>query len=226
MTSEIRSHQRVRLRSACGPVLEVLENRTLLSVSVANGFPSITGTNDGDKINVRAIADNMIRVSVNKEVSLFNKADITSIFVDARGGDDDVQVERAGPGGAITSPATLLGGAGNDSLSGAAGNDRLDGGDGDDLLLGNQGNDTLLGGNGNDRLLGDVGDDVLRGGLGDDSLVTGEGNGSAVGGPGNDHLERGGRPQFPIETFTGTPTGYTARSSARRMAWEASTMAP
>jgi len=210
MTSEIRSlHQKVPLRSACGPVLEVLENRTLLSVNVANGLLSISGSSGDDKIDIRAMADNTIRVNVNKEISSFAKADITSIFVDARRGDDRVTVERAGPGGAVTAPATLLGGAGNDSLSGAAGNDRLDGGAGDDLLLGNQGNDTLLGGSGDDRLLGDDGDDVLRGGLGDDGLVSGDGTGSAVGGPGADRLERGSRPQFPIETFTGTPTGYT-----------------
>ena len=94
MTSEIRSlHQKVRLRSACGPVLEILENRTLLSVNLANGLLSITGTDAGDKINVRAAPDNTIRVAINKQVSFFNKDDVTGIFVDALGGVDRVEVE-------------------------------------------------------------------------------------------------------------------------------------
>jgi subtilase family serine protease len=210
MTSEIRSpHQTVRLRSACGPILETLEHRTLLSVNLANGLLSITGTEGGDKIGVRAAPDNTFRVAINKQVSFFNRDDVSGIFVDAQGGDDRVEIQRGGPDGTVNIPATLLGGAGNDILSGAAGDDSLVGGDGDDLLLGGKGNDTLLGENGNDRLIGDEGDDVLRGGLGDDSLVSGEGVRNTLGGPGKDLLEHAFNPQFPIGTFTGTPTGYS-----------------
>src|SRR5207244_1698959 len=139
------------------------ENRTLLSTSLAGGLLSITGTEAGDKINVRAAPDNTIRVAINRQLSFFNKDDVTGIFVDALGGDDRVEIQRGGAGGMLSIPATLLGGAGNDTLSGAAGNDKIDGGDGDDLLLGGKGDDTLLGGAGNDRLLGDEGSNVLGG---------------------------------------------------------------
>ena len=85
MTSEIRSpHQTVRLRSACGPIIETLENRTLLSVSLANGLLSITGTEAADKINVRSAPGNTIRVGLNKEVTVFDKDDVTGIFVPPR----------------------------------------------------------------------------------------------------------------------------------------------
>ncbi len=70
-------------------------------------------------------------------------------------------------------PVTVLGEAGNDSLS--ANNDvdnhvTLDGGEGDDVLNGMQFADTLLGGPGKDTLNGYAGDDVLRGGDGNDWL--------------------------------------------------------
>ncbi|HEV8607555.1 MAG TPA: S8 family serine peptidase [Tepidisphaeraceae bacterium] len=210
MTSEIRSpHQTVRLRSACGPIIETLENRRLLSVNLDNGLLSITGTEGADKIAVRATSDTQLRVFVNKQISFFNKSDVTGIFVDALGGNDRVEVVRDSRFGGTNLPVTALGGGGNDTLSGNSGNDSLVGDDGDDLLLGGKGNDALLGGDGNDRLMGDEGDDVLRGGLGDDSLVSGEGIRNALGGAGKDLLEQSFKPQFPIGTFTGTPTGYS-----------------
>src|SRR5947207_936120 len=45
MTSEIRSPLRkTALRTACGSIIESLERRTLLSVSLSNGLLSISGT--------------------------------------------------------------------------------------------------------------------------------------------------------------------------------------
>ena len=90
---------------------------------------------------------------------------------------------------------TIIGGAGNDSLSasgsydnntlnGGTGNDRLDigGSSGDNFLDGGDGNDTLSatdasgkntlkGGNGNDILIGGYGNDSLYGGSGIDTFV-------------------------------------------------------
>ena len=83
-------------------------------------------------------------------------------------------------------PITLIGGAGNDTLTGTmhgdvllgrAGNDRLNARDEADLLFGEAGNDTLRGGAGtdglhggdaNDRVFGDG--DTLSGGAGDDEF--------------------------------------------------------
>ena len=209
MTSEIRSlHQRVRLRSACRPIVETLENRTLLSVNLANGLLSITGTGADDKINVRAVSESSIRVAINKQFSLFNKADVTGIFVDAQAGNDRVEIQSGGPGG-MALAATVLGGAGNDTIHTGSANDSIDGGAGDDLIIGGKGDDTLVGGSGNDRLLGDEGHNVLRGGLGDDDLTTVSTSDDLLGGGGNDSIHHAFLPQFPIETFTGIPTGYT-----------------
>jgi Ca2+-binding RTX toxin-like protein len=65
----------------------------------------------------------------------------SSLLVFGQAGDDRVMLE-----GDIVTPATVLGGAG------------------DDMLLGGGGRDVLIGGAGSDRLLGGAGDDVLVGG--------------------------------------------------------------
>jgi Ca2+-binding RTX toxin-like protein len=70
----------------------------------------------------------------------------------------------------------LQGGAGNDTLVAGAGTNTLQGGDGDDLLTGNDDDDMLQGGDGNDTLLGGAGNDTLDGGAGRDTLNGGDGN--------------------------------------------------
>jgi Ca2+-binding RTX toxin-like protein len=72
------------------------------------------------------------------------------------GGDDDIQVA-----GAITLPAWLYGGDGNDRLKGGAGSNVLLGGAGDDLLVGGSARDVLIGGSGVDRIVGNAADDLL-----------------------------------------------------------------
>ena len=74
-------------------------------------------------------------------------------------------------------PDTLVGGAGNDTLSGA---------DSDDLLIGNAGDDLMGGGGGNDTLLGGAGRDTLDGGSGDDTIDGQGGADSLSGGAGDD----------------------------------------
>ncbi len=86
---------------------------------------------------------------------------------------------------------TLSGLKGNDTLDGAGGNDSIDGGFGYDNLHGGEGNDTLLGGTQNDTLHGDAGNDSLDGGAGNDALFGGEGNDTLLGGGFNDTLDGG-----------------------------------
>ncbi|MBP3954756.1 hypothetical protein J8F10_05590 [Gemmata sp. G18] len=74
-------------------------------------------------------------------------------------GADDIQVA-----GAITLPAWLYGGDGNDRLKGGGGANVVLGGAGKDQLHGGQGRDLLIGGPGADQLQGNSGDDLLIGG--------------------------------------------------------------
>ena len=110
---------------------------------------------------------------------------------------------------AIIDAVTLLGGAGNDTMSGGAGNDlvygqggadlihgdadadTLFGNDGADVVFGDAGNDSVVGNDGNDTLSGDDGDDSVQGNAGDDSLTGGNGDDDLIGGTENDVMDGG-----------------------------------
>src|SRR3954469_367078 len=83
-------------------------------------------------------------------------------------GDDSIQDSSGTDAG-----RALYGDAGNDTIKGYAGNDVVDGGDGNDELDGGEGNDKVYGGAGNDTLWGDhyndPGADVIDGGPGLDT---------------------------------------------------------
>jgi Ca2+-binding RTX toxin-like protein len=115
-------------------------------------------------------------------------------------GNDSVQIDPA-----VTVPATLSGGDGDDSLIGGAGNDKVSGGDGTDRLSGGPGDDEIAGGNGPDGIAGDLGDDklggeggadVLAGGDGSDALFGGVRSDRLFGGPGDDRVNGGGGRDF------------------------------
>ncbi len=81
---------------------------------------------------------------------------------------------------------TIVGTAGNDTLSGGDGNDEIYGLAGADKLNGDNGNDVLVGGDGNDRLDGGADEDTLFGGAGNDYLDGGASGDQMHGGSGND----------------------------------------
>jgi hypothetical protein len=99
-------------------------------------------------------------------------AGVTALVVDVSGGADHVSVNAA-----ISTPATILGGGGNDVLRGGSGNDRLEGGPGADSLDGAAGNDSELGGDGADAFpqgRSPNGADALQGGGGVDEVGYGK----------------------------------------------------
>lgn len=74
----------------------------------------------------------------------------------------------------------------SDTLIGYAGDDTLSGGNGISVYFGRAGNDSLSGAGGDDGLHGEAGHDTLRGGSGDDMLQGGSGNDLLDGGAGDD----------------------------------------
>src|SRR4051794_37942992 len=64
----------------------------------------------------------------------FDRSTFSKIEVDAKGGDD--RIDLVNGGGAFDKPITVDGGAGNDTLRGAAGSEKLLGGSGDDDIDG------------------------------------------------------------------------------------------
>ncbi len=129
---------------------------------------------------------------------------VNSIYGDLGVGNDTVSIDSA-----ITVPATLIGGAGNDTLTG---------GSGDDQIQGNDGNDTLSGGAGIDTLDGGAGNDGITGGAADDDLQGGDGNDTYTFGPawGNDTLDdAAGTETVNFATVTEALTGTSSFGEAK-----------
>jgi len=112
---------------------------------------------------------------------------------------------------ALTVAATVVGGAGNDTLNltSATKNISVDGGTGIDTITGGAGNDiitdtstttdtsgvtygnSLIGGSGNDTITGGVGNDTINGGTGNDSIIAGSGNDSITDASGSNYVDTG-----------------------------------
>jgi len=198
-------------------MIEEMEDRRLLSATLAGGLLTITGTANSDNVLVASVMNRVYviestitpgqdgaRPTVSTTRTSFARADVHSIEANLGAGNDRILVNdgrffsRSGSISPI--PATLNGEAGNDILVGGSGGDTINGGDGNDVLLGNGGNDTanggagddlIDGGNGNDTLNGDSGDDTLNGGAGDDTVNGDDGKDRLSGGRGTDILNGG-----------------------------------
>ena len=167
----------------------------------SNGRLVIRGTSGDDTIDVARNGTKIV-ATVNGTGYLFDAADVTSIKVKARGGNDDVTIDadldahvNCGRGNdtvvAGDGDDTVNGGKGDDDLSGGDGEDRLRGGRGKDELNGDDGADDLGGGLGADNCNGGLGDDAIRGGRGKDHVDAGDGNDLLDGGAGADRMMAG-----------------------------------
>ncbi|MDB5323433.1 MAG: Hemolysin-type calcium-binding region [Phycisphaerales bacterium] len=186
---------------------EGLENRRLLSVSilVQDGTLIVRGTKRADHIQVSQLLPGggtpldqpgpSLYVTINGRTRRLDSKAIHRVHVDARGGDDLVQMSEdpfyTGIRPAVirfrqTLPTTILGGAGNDTLIGAEAADSISGGLGNDLLAGSIGNDTIDGDANNDTITGSSGNDLLRGGNGHDRILADDAADTVQGGGGFD----------------------------------------
>jgi Ca2+-binding RTX toxin-like protein len=179
--------------------IEGLESRTLFAASaiLTAGDLVVTGTEERDVIVVSLDRDDaeQMNVQIGRETFDFAAAEVTSIQIDALGGNDSITFrEKAGP---IYIKAIVYGGDGNDTittasgndyLDGGAGNDRMTGGAGDDYLTGDDGNDRLVGGDDNDQLDAGAGRDTLKGAAGDDNLDGGDGKDAVQSDAGTDRI--------------------------------------
>ena len=143
-------------------MLQSLESRRMLSVTLEAGVLTVTGTENADQLGVGRNMT-MIVVSDNGTTSEWDPALVESIVINALGGNDQVAVVRP-----IAKPITANGGAGDDSLRGSAGRERLNGDAGADRLFGGGGGDLLDGGGDNDVIVGGAGPDRMLGGDGND----------------------------------------------------------
>lgn len=93
-----------------------------------------------------------------------------SVDIEAGNGDNTVRVDESN--GAITTPMTIDGGRGDDSITAGSGADTIRGGNGDDSVDAGRGADTVALGRGDDSFtwLPGEGSDVVDGNSGDDRM--------------------------------------------------------
>ncbi len=156
--------------------------------------------------------------------------------------DGTVPVTGGRPTVANTRAVSVVGGAGNDSISlaealgalpranlfGGAGNDTLVGGSGADTLVGQAGNDTLLGKGGADALFGGSDNDTLSGGDGDDRVFGEAGDDRLIWNPGDDtDLDEGGVGVDTTEVNGGNGAEqFTATANGTRVRFDRIVPAP
>jgi Ca2+-binding RTX toxin-like protein len=188
-------------------MFENLENRQLLSASLASGVLNVSGTAGNDRIHVAKSGTNLT-VQIGKARQTFKLADVKSIAVKGLAGNDNISFGYGTLGAKIdggdgndhivgtSSGDTITGGNGNDWLHGWAGNDSISGGAGNDVIIGCLGNDTIHGDAGNDVISGAQGDDQIFGDAGNDILFGAKGNDKVDGGDGNDVAGKEGNDTF------------------------------
>jgi Ca2+-binding RTX toxin-like protein len=167
------------------------------------GVLEVDGNTGADTILINRGPDvSQLRITRNGRRTIVDRADVSSIVLAGRDGNDALTVT-------VSIPVIATGEAGDDTITTSGGDDRLSGGDGNDVLAagggkdvliggvgadrldGGSGNDRLAGEGGKDRLFGGSGNDQLNGGAGDDQLFGQAGNDNLVGGSGKDTLDGG-----------------------------------
>ncbi|MFO0808694.1 MAG: FG-GAP-like repeat-containing protein [Gemmataceae bacterium] len=137
---------RTRTSSSSRPRLAItrLEDRVTPAVAVTfvNGVLNAIGDGAADTIAVNQVNG---QITVSGTTQTFAASQVRAIAIDGGDGDDTITLSSA-----VTPPALLFGGNGNDRLTGGGANDQIYGGLGNDTLDGNSGNDALYGGYGTD----------------------------------------------------------------------------
>ena len=197
-------------------MLESLESRRLLSVTLDQGVLTVTGIDGADQLAVgRNPTTNMIVVNDNGTPSSFDPADVQRVVINGLDGNDRIGV---GPGvmrpiaidagagddsvNGGSGPEHIMGGPGNDRIAGGGGGDVLAGGDDDDAIVGGAGSDTMLGGDGADRFDAvDLSADLVDGGAGEDYAAISRGDHTI-----NVEHVRAVPPHHPGESLLDLPT--------------------
>jgi Ca2+-binding RTX toxin-like protein len=129
--------------------------------------------NGGNGAETFTVTPNGTRVRFDRTTPAPFSIDIgttENLLVNMNGGDDTFT---ASNGLATLISLSVVGGAGNDTITGSDGNDRLSGGDGNDLIVGGRGNDTVFLGAGDDTFVWNPGDgsDSVEGDDGNDTML-------------------------------------------------------
>ena len=153
-----------------------------VELDASNGTLRITGTDGRDRIVVSRQGSKLrVRTKFAGEnwvTTEFKYSEVTSIVVEACGGNDQVQIHRR-----VEQETTIAGGPGNDNIRTGNGAATVDGGPDDDFIWT---------GNGNDTVTDLEGRNIIRTGSGDNTVTTGKGNDLILTGEGDDTITDGG----------------------------------
>ncbi len=164
-------------------VAEAVESRRLLSSSLSGGVLNIVGSTGNDVVNV-TLSGSSIKVAEGSTSKTYTYSQVNKITADLKAGNDSLTLSES-----IAKPSSILGSAGNDTLTGGAGKDTLRGGDGNDRVDGRSGDDIVDGQANNDTVSGGAGTDAVLGGSSNDRLDPGTGNDYVEGGSGQDVVD-------------------------------------
>src|SRR5205823_393218 len=137
------------MQAYSNPMVESLEQRRLLSVSLHGGLLAIKGTRAANDIEIKVDHSSVV-VTMDGASKSFNLSDIRRVRAMGGKGNDNIHFNSTG--GKLSVPMTLLGGVGDDTLVGGAGDDVIKGGAGDDDCQGGAGDDSIDGDGGDDDL--------------------------------------------------------------------------
>src|SRR2546421_11904859 len=98
-----------RTRGSAMLLCEQLENRCLLTASLAGGVLTVTGSNAADTI-VLSKSGASVKVAIGQGFQLFKAASVTRVVVRGLDGNDTIIL------GTLDKPGLLDGGAGNDTI--------------------------------------------------------------------------------------------------------------
>jgi Ca2+-binding RTX toxin-like protein len=157
-------------------------------VRLVDGELIVTGSDDAEVIIVRGYRTTLTvytfnRATRDRTFDRFQQSDVVSITVDAKGGNDYVELRSR-----IFQESVIDLGDGNDRAYGGRRRDVINGGDGHDAIFGRNGEDIIDGGAGNDYIRGGNYNDILRGGSGTNWVHGDRGNDVVIGGEGRDFL--------------------------------------
>jgi phospholipase C len=116
----------------------------------------VQGTLRNDNIEISVVGTNIIQVHENHFDAFFNTSQLSRIEIYGQGGNDHIQVDAA-----VTLPAMIFAGNGNNVIQTGNGNTVVVGGRGNNVIEGGIGRDILIGGIGNTNIDAGAGQSIL-----------------------------------------------------------------
>lgn len=171
---------------AVGPVIDMLENRQLLSaVTFSNGIVTVTGSTTAANHMQVGLSTSGSELTANNgqgQLQTYDTSSVKGISIVGGSGNDYVYIDKA-----ITVPATINSGDGNDIIRDGGGDNTIIAGNGNDFFL-DQGSTALNLGNGADTVWGNNFGETITAGNGKDVITEGSGNNVITAGDGNDNI--------------------------------------